>query len=175
MGLLASNRIPRYQRGMRLHHAHFNELVRLADRETRGINVMSDGMGTMIWNRRVKRFQLTRLMLAEDHPGWGEVFMCYKGIWHSDTCCWTWDCGDGCDDLVYAIDWFWAGEEDWEYYPDEGATGLFVPRACTTFGTIWECVSMDCESKGACGTVNEAGSGSGTGAYCVGTYSGAVC
>jgi len=88
---------------------------------------------------------LSELMLAEDHPGKGIVFKCYQGIWCSEDHTWRYDCTDTCDDWVWAIDHRYDVP-----YPDIGARGLFTPRASDTYGTIWECVALDCSSPGAC-------------------------
>ena len=157
---LASSRLPRVRPGDRLAARYINEFIRLHDREIRGICVLSDPMGTLIWQAGRTKFKLTRLMLAEDHPGFGEVFMCYKGVWDAGDTCWVFDCEEDCDDWVYAIDWFYGGDSF--TYPEAGATGLFVPRPSTSFGTIWECVSLDCESQGACEDLE----------FCAGTYTG---
>lgn len=91
-------------------------------------------------------FSLTELMLAEDHPGRGIIFKCYLGSWCPNTNDWRYDCTDECDDWVYAIDFRYGMPSN----PGAGARGLFTPRASTTYGTIWDCVSLDCESPGVC-------------------------
>jgi len=88
---------------------------------------------------------MTELMLAEDHPGKGIVFKCYRGIWCSEDHTWRYDCTDVC------ADWAWAIDHRYDVpYPDIGARGLFTPRPSDTYGTIWECLSLDCSSPGAC-------------------------
>lgn len=79
--------------------------------------------------------------LKEDHPGRGEVFDLYLGYWDSDQ-----------NEWVYVEEWV-VKAIDWRYavpYPDAGTTGLFTPRPSTTYGTIFECVALDCVSPGAC-------------------------
>lgn len=166
MGLVHNLLRPR-RRGDRLTAHEWNIVRELLAREIRGINVMSDATGWNIWNDPLpSTITLARLMLAENHPGWSEVFMCYKGVWNSLTTCWDFDCDDDCDNWVYAIDWFWGG--DYFTYPDAGATGIFWEHPSDDFGTIWECVSMDCEAyvscddQGGSGTLSLCGSGSGT-------------
>jgi len=110
--------------------------------------------GTYVWVRRQRNGQYvmlnappdtTELMLAEDHPGKGVVFKCYRGIWCPEDHTWRYDCTDGC------ADWAWAIDHRYDVpYPDIGARGLFTPRPSDTYGTIWECVSLDCSSPGAC-------------------------
>lgn len=176
MGHLASEYMAPVQPGDHHQADYVNKMIELLDREIRGEGVISDGMGTCIWQQRSQNFELRRLMLAEDHPGWGIVFMCYWGEWDPMTSCWEFDCSDGCDDWVYAIDWFWGGE-GFPYYPDAGATGLFTPRRSKKFGTLWEAVSMDCEAKNDCSGYYGTGTGTGTGTgagFCAGTYTG-VC
>ena len=80
--------------------------------------------------------------LGQNHPGRGTVFDLHLGTWSSEDNEWSY-----ADDTVDAIDWRYGVP-----YPDEGATGLFTPRASDTYGTIYECVSLDCESPGACGS-----------------------
>jgi hypothetical protein len=80
--------------------------------------------------------------LYEDHPGRGLVFQVTLGTWHPDHDQWIYDGG-----LAYAIDWRHGVP-----YPPSGATGLFEQRPSTTYGTIWECVSLDCTSPGPCTT-----------------------
>lgn len=87
----------------------------------------------------------TELMLAEDHPGKGVVFKCYQGIWCPEDHTWRYDCTDGC------AEWVWAIDHRYDVpYPDIGARGLFTPRASNTYGTIWECVNLDCSTPGTC-------------------------
>ncbi len=94
-------------------------------------------------------FELTELMLAEDHPGKGIEFKCYKGIWCPQDHTWRYECTDGCDEWVWAIDWRYDVP-----YPDIGARGLFTPRSSVTYGIIYECVSLDCSSPGSCAAQN---------------------
>lgn len=75
--------------------------------------------------------------LAEDHPGRGTVFGIWLGVW--DSVNHEWD---------YTQTGYTEPAVDWRYgvpYPDQGATGLFVPRSSDTYGTIWEVVALDCE------------------------------
>lgn len=81
--------------------------------------------------------------LDEDHPGRGTVFDIHLGSWTSSTNKWTYDTTT----IHKAIDWRYDVP-----YPDEGATGLFTPRASDTHGTIYECVALDCSTPGACGS-----------------------
>lgn len=100
------------------------------------------------------RIDLVRVCLYEDHPGYGVVFLAWLGVWDPATNSWDYDpceTGTGTDaaTLVYCIDWWYS---DIGPYPLEGATGLAVARASNTYGTIYEIVSMDCDSPGACCT-----------------------
>lgn len=85
---------------------------------------------------------LTGGCLAENHPGRGTAFSVYLGIWDPDYDAWSYDTAK---ETVKAIDWRYGVP-----YPDAGATGLFEPRGSTYYGTIWECVALDCESPGEC-------------------------
>lgn len=80
--------------------------------------------------------------LAEQHPGRGEPFTLYLGSWDASANGWTYDTTL----TVWAIDWRYGVP-----YPDEGATGLFIPRSSDYYGIIWEVVSLDCSSPGPCG------------------------
>ena len=80
--------------------------------------------------------------LAGDHPGRGTAFDIHLGVWIAASTSWIY-----LYDTVKAIDWRYGVP-----YPDAGATGLFVPRRDETNGTIWECVSLDCESPESCNT-----------------------
>lgn len=80
--------------------------------------------------------------LAEDHPGRGVAFDIHVGTWSTADDKWIYDS----ENTEKAIDWRYGVP-----YPDSGATGLFERRASATYGTIWECVSLDCLSPGACG------------------------
>lgn len=92
-------------------------------------------------------FELVEMCLAEDHPGRHttgatNLFTVYKGVWNEDTDTWEYD------DEVTTYTAF-----DRRYgtpFPDAGSKGLFTPRASTTYGTIYEVVSLDCESPGTC-------------------------
>jgi hypothetical protein len=86
--------------------------------------------------------ELVELCLKVDHPGQATPFACYLGAW--DPAIDDWDYS-GCATEVTAIDHRWGVP-----YPDAGSTGLFTPRASEAYGTIYECVSLDCESKEAC-------------------------
>lgn len=86
-------------------------------------------------------FRLMELCLAENHPGRGIKFNAYQGTWSPNANGWTYTCAA----TVAAIDWRYGVP-----YPPSGARGLFTPRPSTTYGTIWECVALDCESPGAC-------------------------
>jgi hypothetical protein len=79
--------------------------------------------------------------LAENHPGRGVAFNLTLGTWDATQTKWLYNISPN----VKAIDWRYGVP-----YPDAGATGLFHPKASDTYGTIWECVSLDCESPGAC-------------------------
>lgn len=81
--------------------------------------------------------------LAQDHPGRGTAFDIHLGVWSAADVKWVY----AETATVKAIDWRYGVP-----YPDEGATGLFEARASTTYGIIYECVSLDCDSPGACGS-----------------------
>jgi hypothetical protein len=80
--------------------------------------------------------------LAEDHPGRGIAFDLYLGVWSRANDKWEYDTSK----TVKAIDWRYGVP-----YPPAGSTGLFERRPSTTYGVIWEDVSLDCESPGDCG------------------------
>ena len=88
--------------------------------------------------------------LAEDHPGQGEPFNIHLGTWSSSSNGYGYDTGT----TVKAIDWRYGVP-----YPDAGATGLFVPMVSDAYGTIYDTVSLDCESEGPCG--GDTGTGTG--------------
>lgn len=81
--------------------------------------------------------------LDEDHPGRGVVFDVHLGAWDSSAHEWVYDT----ETVSKAIDWRYGVP-----YPDLGATGLFEARPSQSYGIIWECVSLDCESPGPCGS-----------------------
>jgi hypothetical protein len=83
---------------------------------------------------------LIECCLAEDHPGRNTVFEVYIGTWNAASHTWTYGTEKG-----YAIDRRYGVP-----YPDAGAKGLFEARQSTTYGVIWESVSLDCESPGDC-------------------------
>lgn len=87
---------------------------------------------------------LVECCLAADHPGRGIAMSLYLGEW------------DGIDGWDYTGSTAVTGI-DWRYgvpYPAAGAKGLFIPRASSLYGTIYECVSLDCSSPGAdCATI----------------------
>jgi len=83
--------------------------------------------------------ELVECCLAEDHPGRGVVFDVNVGTWNSATHGWDYT-GTGTEKAI-----------DWRYgvpYPSGHPRGLFVPRASAEYGTIYECVSLDCEDPG---------------------------
>ena len=84
---------------------------------------------------------LVELCLAVNHPGRGIPFIAYLGVWNSSSNGWDYTC----EEFVTGIDWRYGTP-----YPDAGARGLFIPRVSATYGTIYECVSLDCESPGPC-------------------------
>lgn len=88
---------------------------------------------------------LVECCLAESHPGRGVVFDVWVGVWSSGDNGWTYGPGTGTGtaggSLVKAIDWRYGTP-----YPLAGSKGLFIPRTSTEFGTIYECVSLDCEA-----------------------------
>lgn len=86
-------------------------------------------------------FRLVELCLAENHPGRGVKFNAYLGEWSPATDAWTHDCGT----TLAAIDWRYGVP-----YPNAGARGLFTPRQSDTYGVIYECVSLDCDTPGVC-------------------------
>lgn len=89
---------------------------------------------------------LVELCLAEDHPGRDTAFSAYYGVWDptANGGVGDWDY-DSCSISVTAIDFRYDVP-----YPDAGATGLFTPRPSDLYGTIYECVSLDCSSPGPC-------------------------
>lgn len=85
---------------------------------------------------------LVECCLSEDHPGRGIAFDVLLGEWDYSTDGWTYSIAST---TAKAIDWRFGVP-----YPETGAKGLFTPRPSETHGTIYECVSLDCESSGAC-------------------------
>lgn len=81
--------------------------------------------------------------LNEDHPGRGTVFEINLGTWSTAENKWIYSSGEP----VSAIDWRYGVP-----YPTGHATGLFEARSSDDYGVIYECVSLDCESPGACGS-----------------------
>jgi hypothetical protein len=116
-------------------------LVEAATRETGGAHGFQDATGFYPRPIPPRLFDLVGGCLAEDHPGRSIAFKIYLGTWNSETSSWDYDLTT----TVYAIDHRYDMP-----YPDEGATGLFVKRASDTYGVIYECVSLDCSSPGAC-------------------------
>jgi len=86
---------------------------------------------------------LTGACLNEDHPGRGTPFEINLGVWDPAQNKWIYSSGEP----VTAIDWRYGVP-----YPAGHATGLFEARTSTTYGIIWECVALGCESPGACGS-----------------------
>ena len=102
-------------------------------------------------------------VLAEDHPGCGEVFDVWIApIWDPED---KWDLGaavwdiEGCDSSItfHAIDLRKGVPEPYKY-----ATGLFVARVHLTYGVLLEALEIDCESPGRCGFCEPTTSASGT-------------
>ena len=79
--------------------------------------------------------------LVTAHPGRGTPFDIYLGEWDPAANGWTYDTGS----TVKAIDWRYGVP-----YPTAGSQGLFTPRDSNEYGTIYECVALDCESPGTC-------------------------
>lgn len=102
---------------------------------------------------------MKRVCLAEDHPGYGIVFTAYLGEWDPDTD--SWDYGESEDEatLVHCIDYWYSISGP---YPGEGATGLAIPQSSTTYETLYEMVTMDCDSPGVCFESTGTGTGTGT-------------
>lgn len=84
---------------------------------------------------------LVECCLAENHPGRSIVFDVYVGVWDPGRNGWDYS-GTGTGGIAKAIDHRYGMPSD----PLEGAKGLFIPRTSTTFGTIYECVSLDCSA-----------------------------
>lgn len=75
--------------------------------------------------------------LAENHTGRGEEFDIHLGTWNAGSQKWIYDT----ENTVVAIDWRYGVP-----YPEAGATGLFMARASTSNGIIYEAVALDCEA-----------------------------
>lgn len=80
--------------------------------------------------------------LVNNHPGRGVAFDIYLGVWDSGDNKWTFG-----NDQVKAIDWRYDVP-----YPDAGSQGLFQARPSDEYGVIYECVSLDCDTPGSCGS-----------------------
>lgn len=87
--------------------------------------------------------ELIGCCLVNNHPGRGNLFEVYLGTWSPDSHEWVYDTES--EDTFYAIDWRYGVP-----YPEAGSTGLFTPRSSTVHGVIYETVSLDCETPGAC-------------------------
>jgi hypothetical protein len=100
--------------------------------------------------------------LAEDHPGRGVVFEIYTGTWVPENNGWYYEQSSSgyqggesssglctpTGDLKKAVDWRYGMT-----YPTAGARGLFAKRLGYCEGeyvTMYEVVSLDCESPGEC-------------------------
>ena len=88
---------------------------------------------------------LVELMLAENHPGKGIVYKCYKSIWCPQDNAYRYNCDDTCDDWVFAVDF----REDVPQ-PVIGARGMYIAMPSVEHGTIYINLSMDCTSPGTC-------------------------
>lgn len=101
-----------------------------------------NGFGTWLVEARA---DLVELCLNENHPGRGVAFDANLGTWKTSDNSWDYTTKTA----VKAIDWRYGVP-----YPNAGARGLFVPRFSDTYGTIYECVSLDCDTVGTdcCGT-----------------------
>lgn len=108
--------------------------------ETSYVPVMRTKSGA--WIANVSSIGLVGGCLAEGHPGKGEPFDIYLGTWSSSSDGYSYDTGT----TVKAIDWRYGVP-----YPDAGATGLFQARPSDAHGIIYDTVSLDCLSPGACG------------------------
>lgn len=91
--------------------------------------------------RLTKADSLVELCLKEDHPGRGALFDAYVGVWNATTHAWDYTC----ESTVKAVDWRYDTP-----YPQAGARGLFVARESALYGTVYECVSLDCDTPGDC-------------------------
>ena len=90
---------------------------------------------------------LIEMCLAENHPGRHttgsvNVFDVYMGVWSAAND--TWEYPDTTT-TYKAIDRRYGTP-----YPDAGSKGLFEPRPSTAHGVIYDCVSLDCATPGAC-------------------------
>jgi len=84
--------------------------------------------------------ELIECCLAEDHPGYGEIFKVKLMVWDPAS---NGHKPDPDDDDYYAIDWRYGTP-----YPDAGSRGLFIKRQGTCDGEtvdMYEVVSLDCE------------------------------
>jgi hypothetical protein len=106
-----------------------------------GFVILGDPDGSKVRVMKDVPNTLVELCLIDDHPGRGIAFDTYLGTWNPSTNGWDYDCLE----IVKAIDWRYGVP-----YPGAGARGLFTPRASTTHGTIYENVSLDCQSPGPC-------------------------
>lgn len=140
--------------------------VRPVEKELRGFNVSDSDLQPDKYVVMVRSKQgrwlavpfspgvsLVECCLLEQHPGRGATFAVSVGVWDPSTNGWNYEGGVSGE----GIDWRFGAP-----YPAAGARGLFVPRASGSNGVIYECVSLDCESPGPCGTETGTGSGSGT-------------
>lgn len=108
-----------------------------------GLTVVSaiEHVDNLVWVVRDKQSGLVELCLIDDHPGRGVVFDAYLGRWSTFAHKWIYDCST----TVKAIDW-----REVSAYPGAGGRGYFTPWPSDDYGTIYDCVSMDCSSPGVC-------------------------
>ena len=87
----------------------------------------------------------------EAHPGHGICFSILVGTWCPSEHQFRFDCDAA--EFETGIDFHYGVP-----YPEEpGARGWFkrMPSAWTTSGYIYVCVSLDCESPGACDAIGD--------------------
>ena len=90
-------------------------------------------------------------ILMEAHPGQGQCFDLLVGTWCPSEHQFRFDCD--AEEFETGIDFHYGVP-----YPEEpGARGWFkrMPSAWTTSGYIYVCVSLGCESPGACDAVGD--------------------
>ncbi len=86
-------------------------------------------------------------VLMQDHPGYGTCFNILVGTWCPDEGKYRFDCSS--QEYEIGIDYQYDVP-----YPEAGARGWFKKLPCTQTdsGYIYQAVSLDCSSPGACGT-----------------------
>jgi hypothetical protein len=85
--------------------------------------------------------EIVECELLENHPGKDAVFEIQIGTWAASSNSWSYEVGTGTSTNAYGVDHRYVTS-----YPDIGARGLFMKMPSDTYGSIYECISLDCPS-----------------------------